>query len=182
MTSPIQLVMPLLLDHERRVREMMSCFGQHVPRSPTVTSDAIRKTRARLLLEEVFEYVEAAGLEVRFSHDVPAASEMVLRVTLLLDMSRIEVASTGRAPDLVGMADAVSDISVVNTGTAAAHGFRLAPLLELTDANNLMKVASGTLDDHGKFIKAPNHPKPDFAFALRLQGWQQDDGTPPDLK
>ena len=76
-----------------------------------------------------------------------------------------------KVPNLAKMIDALSDMSVVNTGAAVAFGVRLEPMLELTDANNMMKLANGHLDEFGKFIKPKNHPVPNYEFALAIQGY-----------
>ena len=164
---PIQIVTPPLLDHERRVREMMAGFGQAVPDLPTVADEKTRVLRTRLLLEEVFEYAEAAGITVTYRQNNEAPDQQV-------SFDNLRFYAEGDV-DLAGMADAVADISVVNTGTAAAHGIRLAPILEAVDANNLMKVANGRLDEHGKFIKPADHKPTNIEFMLQLQGWQPND-------
>lgn len=77
----------------------------------------------------------------------------------------------GKKPDLAKMIDACSDLSVVNTGAFVAFGVQMTPMLELTDENNLMKIANGKLDENGKFRKSPTHPVPSYDFALSLQGY-----------
>lgn len=162
--------MPWLSDHERRVREMMSGFGQAVPELPTVSDGATRVARAAMLLEEVLEYAEAAGLGVFVRHEVGNGTQ--IDVELSPHCFEVVICGEPRLPDMI---DAVADISVVNCGTAAAHGTRLAPVLEAVDANNLMKVAGGKLNEQGKFIKPVGHKPPDIEFVLRLQGWQPAD-------
>lgn len=152
-------VIPELLPHERRVREMMTLFGQAVPSSPEVPPLDVRVLRARLLLEEVLEYIEAAGLALWSHHDGSMQP---------FTMETAVITSSG-SPDLVAMTDALADITVVTTGAFAAQGTRMAPILECVDANNIAKYARGRKDEHGKFIKAENHPKPDIATMLRLQ-------------
>ena len=88
-------------------------------------------------------------------------------------------AADGRQPDMQKMIDACSDDSVVNTGTFIALGVRMDPMLELTDANNLMKIANGHIDAGGKFIKSPTHPVPNYRVALELQGWVEPVEPPP---
>ena len=67
MTQPKQLVILPLLDHARRVREMMVGFGQTAPDAPTMPDLSTRVRRARLLLQECLEYVVASGLALEYS-------------------------------------------------------------------------------------------------------------------
>lgn len=156
------MVLPELSPHERRVREMMVLFGQAVPDTPSIPPQETRCLRARLLLEEVLEYIAAAGLAVHLETE---------RGPVAITMSSLQIVPQG-SPDLVAMTDALADISVVTTGAFAAQGTRMAPVLECVDANNLMKVSRGRLDASGKFIKAADHPPPDLAPVLGLQGWK----------
>ncbi len=148
-------VIPALLPHERRVRQMMCLFGQDVPPYPAMPDDKSRICCARLLLEEVLEYVEAAGLAVKLGDQKITFEDLAITVE--------------GAGDLVEMTDALADISVVNTVAFATQGTRMAPILECVDANNISKYSTGHLDATGKFIKSPNHPKPDMAAMLKLQ-------------
>jgi predicted HAD superfamily Cof-like phosphohydrolase len=157
--------------HERRVMAMMIGFGQNVPDGPTVASEKDRITRARLILEEALEYVAAAGLKV-------VVDNCDDNIAIDLDNpfgkgpGTLTISADGEAtPDLTKIVDSLSDISVVNTGGFVTHGVRMTPMLELTDQNNLMKIANGKLDEHGKFQKHPSHPVPNYTFELRLQGY-----------
>lgn len=152
-------------DHERRVISMMEAFGQNCPAYPTIADAAVRRLRVMLLLEEVIEYADAAGIDLL----LPAGDKLhIKRVT--------PVCSETRTPDLAGMVDALGDISVVNTGAFVAHGVRMAPVLEMIDANNLLKYSTGKRNpDTGKFEKAPNHPVPDINLILVQQGYDRND-------
>jgi predicted HAD superfamily Cof-like phosphohydrolase len=172
--KPKQLLEPPLTPHERRVKAMMLGFGQRCPASPTVGPPEDRISRARLKLEETLEYLDKAALSLRvksLGYDI---------VTINLDKPFdapegfvVEV-HPDKKPDLVGMMDALGDDSVVNTGSFVAHGVRMTPILEAIDENNLMKIANGKLDDHGKFQKAKDHPVVNLEFALALQGYDPE--------
>lgn len=154
-----------LLPHEARVIEMMRGFGQNTPDKPTLPPTPERIRCFRLLLEEVLEYGAAAGLEaVTHSGDGQ---------TLMIDDLAI-VPIADEDPSLPDMVDACADISVVNTCAFAAMGVRMQPVLEMVDANNLLKIETGSLDPvSGKFKKHPDHPKPDFVKAVADQGGEQ---------
>lgn len=169
--TPPVIVKPELTPHERRVKEMMIGFGQDTPHNPTALAhDAkTRKARVRFLLEEVLELAEAEGVTVALAMD--DGTYMPFDHGDARD-GRIRYDENGDEPDLEKIVDALTDISVVNTGAFIAHGVRVAPMLEITDSNNLLKIANGKLNpETGKFEKAPNHPVPNYAFALRVQGY-----------
>jgi len=152
--------MPELLPHEERVITMMRGFGQTTPDRPTVPAMKDRIRCFRLLLEEVLEYGAAAGLSaVTHSGDGQTLAIEDLAIVPMDDDAC-----------LVQMVDACADISVVNTCAFAAMGVRMQPVLEVVDANNLLKIETGTLDPvSGKFKKHPDHPAPDFVSVLDAQ-------------
>lgn len=149
-----------LLPHEERVIAMMRGFGQNTPDRPTVPPTPDRIRCFRLLLEEVLEYGAAAGLS--------AVTHLGDGQTLMID--DLAIVPTDDDACLVQMVDACADISVVNTCAFAAMGVRMKPVLETVDANNLLKIETGTLDPvSGKFKKHPDHPTPDFVSVLDAQ-------------
>lgn len=155
-----------MTEHERRVMSMMDAFGQNCPAYPTIADAATRRLRVMLLLEEVLEYAEAAGIDLEIGVG-GGGDQQTLQIADVTPRC-----SETRAPDLVGMVDALADISVVNTGAFIAHGVRSTPVLETVDANNLLKYSTGHRHpETGKFIKAPNHPVPDIHLLLLQQGW-----------
>jgi len=157
--------------HNERVREMMRGFGQDCPEKPTVADVATRSLRFRLLLEEVLEFGEAAGIAV-FVRDDFVHCLKELKEPVPLSMGKL-VFSSFSEPNLVDLADAVADISVVNEGAAIAFGLPMSELQETADSNNLLKIQTGSkCPETGKFLKSPNHPKPDFAKVLRDHGWE----------
>lgn len=167
--------MPEWTPHERRVREMMIGFGQGTPDTPTIPDDKTLVARIRQLLEEVFELANAAGVAIEADLPEPCA-----RLHFGQDGGNVIVRRDHEIiPHLELMVDALSDISVVGTGTSVAIGVRLGPMIELTDHNNLMKIANGKLDEHGKFRKSPTHPAPNYKHALAMQGWDAEANRPP---
>lgn len=158
--------------HNDCVREMMKGFGQDCPEKPTVADVSTRSLRFRLLLEEVLEFGEAAGIAV-FVKDNFVHCLKDLKEPVPVRMDKL-VFSSFSEPNLVEMSDAIADISVVNEGTAIAFGLPMDKLQETVDENNLLKVATGTkCPETGKFLKSQNHPKPDFAKVLRDHGWSE---------
>lgn len=149
-----------LLPHEERVIQMMRGFGQATPNNPTMPSTQERMRCFRLLLEEVLEYGAAAGL-VAVTH---------LGEGQTVDINDLAVIESEDEPSIVDMVDACADISVVNTCAFASMGVRMKPVLELVDANNLLKIETGALDPvSGKFKKHPDHPRPNFTAVVDAQ-------------
>lgn len=149
-----------LLPHEERVIQMMRGFGQRTPNLPSMPTSQERARCFRLLLEEVLEYGAAAGLEA-ITHSGDGQTLMI---------EDIAISPIDDDPVLADMVDACADISVVNTCAFASMGVRMKPILEEVDANNLLKIETGTLDPvYGKFRKHPNHPRPDFVSLIDVQ-------------
>lgn len=176
----LQVIMPPMNPHERRVAEMMAGFGQAVPSRPRMLSLKDRLLRSRLKLEETLEFPDAAAVDLVVKPGKTLnPGDRVIYGEGEADNVVFVPATDGRLPDMQKMIDACSDDSVVNTGTFVAMGVRMDPMLELTDANNLMKIANGHLDAGGKFIKSPTHPVPNYRVALELQGWAEPVEPPP---
>ncbi len=197
--TQIQLIpnlLPEMTPHERRIREMMLGFKQATPFIPQIPDAKTRTLRVRLLIEEVLEFARDAGVLVSCPVGVdggyvllkPEMAEAKGDCKMLFDATddpKVWEAAPEMCPNLELMADALSDTQVVLTGAFVACGLRSAPLLELTDGNNLMKIANGkTNPETGKFEKDKNHPAPNYVLALALQGYgpakRKLAGLPPD--
>ena len=150
-------------NHQTRVEAFLHGIGRTVPNTPQVADREVLGTWGRLLLEEVFEWLRAAGLTVQL--------EDALDDDPPLEFAELKVCVDNTViPDLVGMADASADISVVNTGAMSLNGIHDINILEEVDANNMLKIERGHRDPvTGKFIKPVGHPKPDFNRCLRTQ-------------
>ena len=147
--------------HQSRVEAFMYQAEQEVPDKPTIPDLETRKLRAQLVMEEALELLEGLGIlpvvnidtELPFEDQVPENS-------VILDMQYFSFKDTGRA-DLVEIADACADLSVVTVGTASACGLDMEPILEEVDNNNLSKFSEGGYkDENGKWIKPPDWQPP----------------------
>lgn len=159
--------------HQLAVEEFHIGMGQTPPTTPTVPSDAQLLARCKLLLEEALEFVEAAGVKISLVE--LGNSEWKIDVEeKTIRFNDLRFAKVEKA-DLIGMADGLADTMVICAGGLAICGIADMPLLREVDNNNLLKISTGHFDkDRGKFIKAPNHPKPDIAGVLKEQGWTND--------
>lgn len=149
---------PKITDHYDRVRTFMILARQHVRNKPEMPTQAERELRARLILEEALETIEALGFEVMVDERSALSLNGVLFDSCL-------------KPDLEEIADGCADLSVVTTGTLLACGIADVPLLKLVDENNLAKFGEGhSWSPEGKLLKPPGHKKPDIAGLLKVLG------------
>lgn len=151
--------------HQQRVEEFMELAKQELPNSPTEPSVEVRLLRAKLILEEALETIQALGVAIFIEG---------YRANLLYEMTT----ATGchlAACDPFNMVEAVDgccDLSVVTIGTLSALGVADAPLIEAVDRNNLEKFGPGhTIREDGKLVKPPGHKPPDITAELVKQGW-----------
>ena len=144
-------------DHENRVRTFMKLAGQETPEKPTIPPDDTQKLRINLLLEELFELIDAAGFE------------LTLNGVAVKDENTIELKRI-KPTDLTEVADGFADISVVNVGGAIAFGMKFHEIVQEVDRNNLAKFGPGGYRrEDGKWIKPPDHKPPDINGILQRQ-------------
>lgn len=128
----------------------MGKAGQTVPTVPIMPDLAIRVLRARLLLEETVETINALGCEV-----VMKDGELTVRNDFL------------RTPSIVETIDGCCDVSVIAIGTLSALGCPDGPFLAEVDAANLRKFEGDAhRDSHGKWIKPSNFVGPNIEGRL----------------
>jgi predicted HAD superfamily Cof-like phosphohydrolase len=149
--------------HQLRVEKMMRGFGQEVPEKPLETTsvpDELRVLRARLIMEECLETI-IDGLRVEITD---WGGNVVKFDGLHFETLECPV-------NMIEFADGCADVSVVTIGSLSAFGIKDAQLLREVDANNQAKINTAKEDEHGKWIKHPDHKAPDIAGVLQAQGW-----------
>lgn len=152
---------PKYSEHYARVASFMTLAGQQVRIKPELPSLEERKLRARLILEEALETVEALGFECVVDLNLP--EEHPIAMDVLRFKPTLEA-------NLVEIADGCADISVVTTGTLIACGIHDEKLLREIDLNNIAKFGPGGYrDPGGKWCKPPGHPKPNIQKILEEQ-------------
>lgn len=135
----------------------MRLAGQDTPKDLEIPDEATRVLRARLILEEALETVDALGVSVALGD-----------ADLHYDALRLTVE---READLEGVVDGCADISVVTIGTLVAFGVDDEPVLEEVDRANLRKFGPGSYArQDGKWIKPPDWEPPDIMGAVGLGG------------
>lgn len=143
--------------HYQRIKEFMQKAGQDTPEGAIEPDAETRILRAKLILEEALETVEALGVRVHANgHEI------------LED----DLHYTSDGPfDLEMVVDGCADISVVTIGTLIAIGVDDEPVLEEVDAANLRKFGEGGYRrEDGKWMKPPDWTAPDIMAAVD-RGW-----------
>jgi predicted HAD superfamily Cof-like phosphohydrolase len=151
-------------DHQARVEKFMRLAGQDVLSAPTLPTRDVRMLRARLILEEALETVEALG----FMPVIDPDGTMMTQVVTIKGIELLEVPDTA---NLVKIADGCADVFVVTMGTLSACGMDAEPIVRAVDESNLAKF---TGDAHrredGKWVKPSDWKAPDIAGLLDAQG------------
>ncbi len=156
--------------HQQRIEQMMEKAGQDLPSTPSVPDDKIRVLRARLIMEEAFEALEAMGVAA-FTQCSDGALDVEFKDLAFKTFQKSEEL------DLPHIAKELADISVVNIGTMSAFGISDNEVLQAVDENNLAKFGPGGFrDSNGKWRKPPNHPDPDIKAILESQGMTNTEG------
>jgi len=144
------------------VRDFMLKINQEVKWKPEVPETSVVKLRLRLIAEEFFELLGAAGITkaALMGDDRMNLDEHIMQL----------IAGLSPKVDMPEFADALSDLRVVIVGTDAAFGINGDAIdREVMGAN--MKKLEGKDDEHGKRQKPPGWKPPDIAAELRRQGW-----------
>ena len=147
-------------DHQKRVAEFMRGAGQAVPHCVAMPDGDTRLLRARLILEEALETIEALGVSVMSSADQRSVG-----------MHNVRFAFNGSGFDMIETIDGCCDLSVVLQGTLLACGLPDTPFIEEVDAANLRKLDGGYKDAQGKWRKPASWVPPNIPAVLsRLSG------------
>lgn len=144
--------------HQQRIEEFMKRCEQAVPTTPTVPNEDVRRLRAKLILEEALETVEALGFMVSPSNDDGTVRP-----------KQFHLDRVNTQPNLADIIDGCCDVSVVTIGTLSACGIPDDVCLEVVDRNNLAKFGPGSYRrEDGKWMKPPGHTAPDFNILIDL--------------
>lgn len=143
------------MTHVEKVRRFMELAGQELPTKPCVPDEKTRLLRAKLILEEALETIQALGIEPYTSSGGGMhASEIPLTEYYLGFKFKGE-------PNLVEIADGCADIMVVTTGTALACGINPEPIQELVDNANLDKFQSPVCPECGGILEPDENNSPE---------------------
>lgn len=123
--------------------------------TPMVPSEERVKFRLRLIAEEFFELIEAAGMP-----STAQGMQSLLSIAL----------PYGVKVDLPAFVDAMADLDYVVEGTRLEFGVDGAPIAAAVHAANMVK-AGGPVREDGKILKPLGWMPPDIEGELRKQGW-----------
>lgn len=144
--------------HQARIEKFMLLAGQEVPQTPELPDLKTRKLRAKLILEECLETIDALGIGIE-----------VNETCHLSNASDIEFFDEQHF-DFDGVVDGCADISVVTIGTLSALGIKDQPILEAVDASNLDKFRGDAhRREDGKWIKPSDWESPRFGELIQEQ-------------
>lgn len=147
--------------HQERIEAFMAAGGHQVPDKPTVPSRECRMLRAKLILEECLETIQALGFEVVPAGDADHVHKHGVSFREAHPVNMIEVA------------DGCADISVVTIGTLSAFGIADESLLREVDRSNMEKFRDGVKhDQYGKIMKPAGWTPPDVLSVLKDQGME----------
>lgn len=143
-------------DHYAKVVEFMERAGQEVPTVITEPSKEIRVLRAKLILEEALETIQALGCYVYDKGD------------WIVDMSSFDIKADEGEFNLSEVIDGCCDIKVVTTGTLVACGIPDEEPQKMVDDSNLRKFGPGGYRrEDGKWVKPKDWVPPDWAGFLK---------------
>jgi len=149
-------------DIRSQVEEFMVAAKQEIKTSPGAPSDDVIRLRAKLIVEEVFELLEAL-----FDPDNKSDLGVAHAAALKLIESPIKV-------DMVEVADACGDIDYVTEGLRLAFGINGKPIADEVQRTNMEKFGEGSWvrESDGKQMKPPGWKAPDILKFLKEQGYE----------
>ena len=133
----------------KRVAEFHTAFGHPISQTPTPGGAELREFRARILLEEVSELLQAMGVTATLTVG-PAKVECEIIVQSCKEDHEI---------DLANMAKETQDVSYVLEGNNLVFGMASDALGQLVHDSNMSRVGSDgkpILREDGKILKGPN--------------------------
>jgi predicted HAD superfamily Cof-like phosphohydrolase len=140
---------------QESLREMVLAFHKKfdhpIGEYPKVPADDRVRFRARFMLEECFEFLEACGFVMR---------HLLRLLEEIIDQAPVKV-------DLPAAVDALLDSQYVNEGTLIEFGVDSAPVLAEIHRANMTKGTEKRAD--GKTLKPPGWTPPDIAGELERQ-------------
>ncbi|QWY81851.1 MazG-like nucleotide pyrophosphohydrolase [Microbacterium phage Honk] len=121
--------------------------------------------------DAVREFHAACGIHFPATPALLSEDEVDLNFDLIFEELN-EYSDAADAGDIVGVADAITDILVVTIRAGLAHGLDLSPLFDEVHRSNMTKLLpDGTAlkRDDGKVLKGPNYEPPALEELVRAQ-------------
>jgi len=152
-------------------------MGVPVLDKPSLPADDRVRLRAKLIMEEAFETIEAM-FDVPPDKDHPFERARY-QTSLVIDHVPVKV-------DMARFADGCADLDYVVEGARLEFGIDGKPIADVVHVANMKKVPGHTTRADGKKLKPKGWEPPDVGGALVRQGWDEnichcgDWGTWPD--
>jgi len=142
---------------QKRVKYFMESVGQNVPDKPSVPDNLTRVLRVSLLLEEVLEFAEASGVEVSLGSDGKPIEIEDLNYNIVGE------------PDIIEVADGLSDTLVVALGACNSFGLDIEPVMTEVCNSNDSKIDGGYKRSDGKWMKSSSYKPANLEPIIRAQ-------------
>lgn len=142
------------------VEEFHLAFRGPIAAHPMIPSLEVRKLRAKLIIEELGEYLEATGFKGLYGDY--CIKELMDYVADTHERSETKV-------NIIEAADALADIDYVVAGANLAFGFPAYEIIKHVHESNMSKLGEDgqpMFRADGKILKGPNYFKPDIASIL----------------
>lgn len=161
-------------EHYKSIEEFHRKADQQISNIPTVPDEQTRVLRAKLILEEAFETIEALGVGVGLDLSaVPMSSGGPC--VFIKNIDHMYFDTYGREVDMVEIADGVADLSYVAVGTLVSLGIPDGPIIRAVEESNLSKFREGwSKRADGKILKSPKFEPPNIERLLKYYGWREE--------
>ena len=120
--------------------------------------------------DKVRNFMKAFGQEVKRSPEFPTEETVKLRIELIVEELN-ELIDAKEDKDLIGIADALTDILYVTYGAGHAFGIDLDECFREVQRSNMSKLGEDgkpIYREDGKVLKGPNYSEPDLKKTLQL--------------
>ena len=120
--------------------------------------------------DKVRDFMKAFGQEVKRSPEFPTEETAKLRIELIVEELN-ELIDAKEDKDLIGIADALTDILYVTYGAGHAFGIDLDECFREVQRSNMSKLGEDgkpIYREDGKVLKGPNYSEPDLKKTLQL--------------
>lgn len=122
--------------------------------------------------EDVKKFHETYLVECRSTPSFPSKEVQDLRIELIREEFNDELIPAIEAGDIVGVADALTDILYVTYGAGLAFGIDLDACFKEVQRSNMSKLGEDgrpIFRKDGKIMKGPNYSPPDLAAVLGVK-------------
>ncbi len=120
--------------------------------------------------DKVRDFMKTFGQEVKTEPELPTKETAKLRIELIVEELN-ELIDANEDKDLVGIADALTDILYVTYGAGHAFGIDLDACFREVQRSNMSKLGEDgkpIYREDGKVLKGPNYSEPDLKKTLQL--------------